>query len=185
MEMAEVVERKFAGDKLKLTVWHDAKKEDVEITLKGPGHLQMTANKYEQRPQYIIVGGLVFQPMDSQLMAAHSLNNLRSRYFYQYFSTDSLYKERPQPVLFTSVLPDSINTYTREFTGQIVDQINGVKIMRLKDVADALTKESEDGFIVVKLLGEGRPIVLDRKDVAAAQKRILDKYNVEESAYIE
>ena len=98
---------------------------------------------------------------------------------------DALYKERPQPVLFTSVLPDSINTYTREFTGQIVDQINGVKIMRLKDVADALTKESEDGFIVVKLLGEGRPIVLDRKEVAAAQKRILDKYNVEESAYIE
>jgi S1-C subfamily serine protease len=185
MEMAEVVERKFAGDKLKLTVWHDAKKEDVEITLKGPGHLQMTANKYEQRPQYIIVGGLVFQPMDSQLMAAHSLTNLRSRYFYQYFSTDALYKERPQPVLFTSVLPDSINTYTRDFTGQIVDQINGVKIMRLKDVADALTKESEDGFIVVKLLGEGRPIVLDRKEVAAAQKRILDKYNVEESAYIE
>jgi hypothetical protein len=88
-------------------------------------------------------------------------------------------------VVFTSVLPDSINTYCREFTGQIIDRINGVKILRLKDVADALTKETDDGFITVKLLGEGRPVVLDRKEAAAAQKRILDKYNVDDAAWIE
>ncbi|HEX2747490.1 MAG TPA: trypsin-like peptidase domain-containing protein [Verrucomicrobiales bacterium] len=185
MEMAEVVERKFAGDKLALSIWRDGKSQSLEITLKNTDHYQMSANKYEQRPQYVIFAGLVFQPMDSPLMAAHSTNNLRTRYYYQYFSTDALYKERPQPVLFTSVLPDSINTYSREFTGQIVDEINGVKIMRLKDVADALAKDSADGFITVKLLGEGRPIVLDKKDAAAAQKRILEKYNVEEAAYIE
>ncbi|HWB05146.1 MAG TPA: trypsin-like peptidase domain-containing protein [Verrucomicrobiales bacterium] len=185
MEMAEVVERKFAGDKLKLTVWRGNKSEDLEITLKNTGHYLMTANKYEQRPQYVIFAGMVFQPMDSPLMASHSFNNLRTRYFYQYFSTDALYKERPQPVLFTSVLPDSINTYSREFTGQIVDQINGVKILQLKDVADALTKDTGNGFVTVKLLGEGRPIVIDAKAAEAAQKRILDKYNVESAAYIE
>ncbi len=185
VEMAEVVERKFAGDKLKLTVWRDGKTEILDLTLKNTDHYQMSANKYEQRPQYLTYAGLVFQPMDSPLMAAHSPGNLRTRYYYQYFSTDALYKERPQPVLFTSVLPDSINTYTREFTGQIVDQINGVKILRLKDVKEALEKETPDGFITVKLLGEGRPIVFDRKAAAVAQTRILEKYNVEEASYIE
>jgi S1-C subfamily serine protease len=185
MEMAEVVERKFAGDKLKLRVWRGGKQEEVEITLKTTDHYLMTAHKYEQRPQYVMFAGLVFQPLDSPLMSAHSFNNLRTRYFYQYFSNDALYKERPQPVLFTSVLPDSINAYTREFTGQIVDQINGVKILRLKDVADALRKEPEGGFITVKLLGEGRPIVIDQKDAAAAQPRIMEKYSVAEAAYIE
>lgn len=185
MEMAEVVERKFAGDKLKLRVWCDAKLREEEITLKNTEHYLMTANKYEQRPQYVLFAGLVFQPMDAPLMSAHSMTNLRTRYYFQYFSTDSLYKERPQPVVFTSVLPDSINTYTREFTGQIVDEINGVKILRFKDVVEALKKDPEGGFVTVKLLGEGRPIVLDKNEAAAAQKRILEKYNVEEPAYLE
>ena len=186
MEMAEVVERKFAGDKLKLRLWCDAKPREEEITLKNTEHYLMTANKYEQRPQYVVFSGLVFQPMDSPLMGAHSnITNLRTRYYFQYFSNDALYKERPQPVIFTNVLPDSINTYTREFTGQIVDEINGMKIKQLKDVAEALKKEPAGGFITVKLLGEGRPIVLDAKDAAIAQKRIMEKYNVGDESYIE
>jgi hypothetical protein len=52
-------------------------------------------------------------------------------------------------------------------------------------VDEALKKEQATGFITVKLLGEGRPIVLDAKEAAAAQKRILEKYNVEEPSYIE
>ena len=83
------------------------------------------------------------------------------------------------------MLPDSINAYTRDYTGQLVDEINGVKIKRLKDVDEALKMEPANGFITVKLLGEGRPIVLDAKEAAAAQTRILEKYNVEEPAYIE
>ena len=185
MEMAEVVERKFAGDKLKLRVWRGGKQEEVEITLKNTDHYLMAAHKYEQRPQYVTFAGLVFQPMDSPLMAAHSPTNLRTRYYFQYFSNDALYKERPQPVIFTSVLPDSINAYAREFTGQIVDEINGVKILRLKDVDEALKKDPEGGFITVKLLGEGRPIVLDKTAAAAAQKRIMAKYGVDEPSYIE
>lgn len=185
MEMAEVVERKFAGDKLKLRIWCDGKMREEEITLKNTDHYLMSANKYEQRPQYLTFAGLVFQPMDSPLMAAINATNLRTRYYFQYFSQDALYKERPQPVVFTSVLPDSINTYVREFTGQIVDEINGVKIKRLKDVEEALKKEPESGFTTVKLLGEGRAIVLDSKEAAAAQKRIMEKYNVQEASYIE
>jgi hypothetical protein len=52
-------------------------------------------------------------------------------------------------------------------------------------VVEALKKDPEGGFVTVKLLGEGRPIVLDKNEAAAAQKRILEKYNVEEPAYLE
>lgn len=185
MEMAEAVERKFAGDKLKLRVWCDGKIREQEITLKNTGHYLMQANKYEQRPQYVLFAGLVFQPMDSPLMGAVNAGNLRTRYYFQYFSQDALYKDRPQPVVFTSVLPDSINAYTREYAGHLVDEINGVKIQRLKDVDEALKKEPAGGFITIKLMGEGRPIVLDAKEAVEGQKRILEKYNVEQPAYVE
>jgi len=185
MEMAEVVERKFAGDKLKLRVWCEGKVRENEITLKSVDHYLMQANKYEQRPQYVLFAGLVFQPMDAPLMAAVNATNLRTRYYFQYFSQDALHEDRPQPVVFTSVLPDSINAYTREYAGQLVDEINGIKIQRLRDVDEALKKEPAGGFITIKLIGEGRPLVLDAKEAAGAQKRILEKYNVEQAAYIE
>jgi S1-C subfamily serine protease len=185
VEMAEVVERRFSGDKLKLRFWRDKQQQEAEIDLRNVAHYLMSANKYEQRPNYVVFAGLVFQPMDSGMMGAHNITNLRTRYYYQYFATDELYKDKPQPVVLTSILPDSINTYIRDYTGTIVEEINGVKITKLRDVADALMKQPEGGFITVCLMGEGRPIVLDEKEAAAAQKRILEKYDVQQPAFIE
>jgi len=184
-ELAEVVERKFAGDKLALKIIRDRKPESVEITLKGASHYLMQANRYEQQPQYVMFAGLVFQPMDKPLMTVAAPGSLRTRYWFQYFTNDELYREKPQPVVLTNVLPDEINTWLREFSGQIVEEINGVKITRLKDVSDALQKEDGSSFHLIKLAGEGRPLVIDRKQAADAQPRLLQKYGLGASAYIE
>jgi S1-C subfamily serine protease len=185
MELAEAVERKFAGDRLSLKILRDRKEETVEITLKGASHYLMQANRYEQQPQYVMFAGLVFQPLEKPLMAAATATSLRTRYWFQYFTTDELYREKPQPVILTNVLPDEINTWLREYSGQIVEEINGVKISRLKDVADAFQKENGSEFHLIRLSGEGRPLVLSRKEAAAAQPRLLEKYGVGASAYIE
>ncbi len=184
VEMAEVVERMFAGDKLKLKLWRAAKELDVEISLKSSPHYLMQANQYEQQPQYIVFAGLVFQPLNSPLMEAIT-PNVRTRYFYTYFTTDELYLERPQPVVLTNVLPDEINSYFREFGGSMVDEINGVKITTLKDVPPALAKELPGDHVVIKLLGEGRPVVIEKNKIESAQKRILQKYNIPSPAHVE
>jgi hypothetical protein len=145
----------------------------------------MQANRYEQQPQYVMYAGLVFQPLEKPLMASVVPGSLRTRYFFQYFTTDELYREKPQPVVLTNVLPDEINTWLREFSGQIVEEINGLKISRLKDVADGFQKETGSDFHIIRLSGEGRPLVLNRKEAAAAQPRLLEKYGVGASAYIE
>jgi hypothetical protein len=182
--MAEVVERKFVGDKLKLKVWRGSKEQEFEITLKPfPAYL-MQANRYEQQPEYLMHAGLVFQPLDHELMGAFSLTNLRTRYFYDYYAQDELYKELPEIVVLTSVLPDAINTWFRDYTGQVVEEINGVKIKSLKDAADALAKEPDGTHLTIRLAGEGRPIVLEKKLIAAAQERIQRKYGLAQDRYI-
>ncbi len=51
----------------------------------------------------------------------------------------------------------------------IVDEVNGVKIKTLKDLADALKKKEGDGkFVVIKLLEKNRPLVLKRELADAA-----------------
>lgn len=183
-EMAEVVERKFVGDKLKLKVWRDGKEQEFEATLKAFPAYQMQANKYEQQPEYLMFAGLVFQPLDNELMNTFGLNNLRTRYYFDYYAQDELYKEMPEVVVLTSILPDAINTWIREYTGQVVEEINGVKIKSLQDAATALSKDPEGTHVVIRLAGEGRVIALEKKLIGSAQERIRRKYGVAQDHYI-
>lgn len=183
-EMAEVVERKFVGDKLTLKVWRDGKEQEFEATLKAfPAYL-MHANQYEKQPEYLLFAGMVFQPLDNELMGAFSLTNLRTRYFFDYYAQDELYKDTPEVVVLTSILPDAINTWIRDYTGQVVEEINGVKIKSMQDAAAALAKEPEGSHLIIRLAGEGRPIAIEKKLIPAAQERIRRKYAVAQDRYI-
>jgi hypothetical protein len=75
-----------------------------------------------------------------------------------------------------NILPDPINTYLAPYRGEIVDEINGKKIRTLEDLANTFA-EPADRF-VVKLIGDGPPLVLDPKQVEAARERIRTRYNV-------
>ena len=122
-------------------------------------------------------------------MAAHGIQDLQTRYHYTYFSQDEIYRERPQIIVLTEVLPDSTNTHLRAYVDKVVDSINGKKIRLLQDVHDALhgdhAEEGYEEFHVVRLVGEGRPLVLKRKESAIAHERIMAKYNVGFDHFIE
>jgi S1-C subfamily serine protease len=184
VNMNEIVERKFAGDKIKLKIWRDKQTSEIETTLKPLSSYLMQANVYEKRPEYLIYAGLVFQPMDSNLMSSFRFGDDDIRYVYQYYGPEELYKALPQPVILTQILPDAINTHVEDMDGKLVDEINGKKITCMKDVLAAF-KETPPDFVKVKLRGEGRPIVMDKNQVSAAHMRVLKKYGVGESHYIE
>ena len=57
-----------------------------------------------------------------------------------------------------------------------MDEINGQKIGTLQDLARAF-EQPADRF-VVKMVGDGPPLVLDPKQVEAARERIKTRYNV-------
>lgn len=184
-EMAEVVERKFVGDKIKMKVWRDSSEQEFEVTLKAFPPNLMQANQYERQPEYVMYAGLVFQPLDKELMSSFQLSNLRTRYYFQFYAQDELYKELPEVVVLTSILPDSINTWIRDYTGQVVEEVNGVKVKSLTDVRDALARGPEGTHVVIRLAGEGRPIVLEKSLISAAHERVKQKYRVSEDSFIE
>lgn len=185
MDMNEVVERKFAGDKLKLAYLRDGKKTETEVVLKRFDPYVKLGEQYNQRPRYLVYAGLVFQPMDKNLMDAHQISDRAANYIFDNFLTEKLYVERPEPVLLTSILADEVNTYITPYAQSVVDEINGVKIKALKDVKAALAKEGEKpGFVIIKLLEKGRPLVLKRDFADAAHPRIMQTYNIPEDAYL-
>jgi hypothetical protein len=136
----------------------------------------MQAHAYDKRPRYVVVGGLVFQPLDRDLLDTRKDLRTRLRYFFDNFVSDHLYRQHPEVIVLSEVLRDPANTYARPFTDNIVSKINGKDIRTLQDVAAAFAEDHE--FHVVELLGEGRPVVLERAALPEAEERIKQRYGV-------
>src|SRR5947207_773584 len=176
-DFQEVVERKFKGDSVKLDIWRDKQPTTVKIEfLKTAWPYLVQGHSYDVRPRYLLYGGLLFQPLNLDLLEAYRPTDLRLRHFFEYFILEQLYLQHPDVIVLTNILPDPINTYLAPYRGGIVDEINGKKIRTLDELASAFAETPE--HFVIRMMGDGPPLVLDRNKVEAARERIKTRYNV-------
>src|SRR5439155_308817 len=84
VEFQEVVERKFNGDSVRLDVWRDKQPITVTIKLYTPWPYGIQAHRYDVRPRYVLYGGLLFQPLNLDLLEAYRPTDLRLRHFFEY-----------------------------------------------------------------------------------------------------
>jgi hypothetical protein len=176
VEMPEVVERKFKGDSVKLDILRDKKPLTVSVELGPIWPFAFQGHAYDVQPRYIVYGGLLFQPLSLDLIQAYQPQDLRLRHYFDFFVLEQIYLDHPEVIVLTNILPDPINTYLQPYRAGIVDEVNGTKIRTLDDLAKAFAETPER--FVVRLIGDGPPLVLDRKEVEAARQRIKTRYNV-------
>lgn len=176
VQMSEVVERKFKGDEVKLRIKRKDQEMDAVVKLDQAWPFLLQSNEYDVKPRYVLFGGLLFQPLSREFIEAHQIDDLRLRFFFDFFISDEIYREHPEVIVLSAVLPDPINTYVGEYKNGVVDEINGRKMKTLKDVAEAVAAPADD--YVIKLVGVGRPIVLERAAVDGARERIMRRYRV-------
>lgn len=186
VDMNEIVERKYAGDVVSVDYQREGKKQSGKITLKRFLPYVKLGSQYDERPKYLVYAGLVFQPMDRNLMDAHQIRDPLVNYVFDNYMTEKIYAERPEVVVLTNVLPDEVNTYLTSYQHTIVDEINGVKIKSMEDVKTALAKKnpSNEAFVEIRLLEKGRPLVLRRDLAEAAHPKIMQTYNITEDSYL-
>ncbi len=182
VKMEEVVERKFHGDTVDLGIIRNGEEKKVTLTLTGADHLKIYAWKYDKKPNYLIFGGLVFQTLNRNLLTAHKMRTPEILHYYKDFINKDLFLERPEIVVLTRVLMDSINSGLKEMRFKIIDTVNGHKIRTLADMAEALKKKTE--FHVIELVNGGRPIVIKQAGLKAAENRIKKKYQIGSMSYL-
>jgi S1-C subfamily serine protease len=176
VEMPEVVERKFKGDSVKLDILRDKKPMTVSVVLGTVWPYLEQGHSYDVRPRYVLYAGLLFQPMSLDMMEAYQPTDLRLRHYFDFFVTDQIYLQHPEVIVLTAILADPINTYLSPYRGSIVDEVNGHKIKTLRDFSEALAQPNEQ--VVLSMIGDGPPLVLNRSEVEAARERIKSRYNV-------
>jgi hypothetical protein len=175
-QFEEVVERKFKGDSVKLDILRDKQPMTVTIKLFKPWPYSIQGHAYDVRPRYVLYGGLLFQPLNLDMLEAYRTSDLRLRHFFEYFILDQIYLDHPDVIVLANILPDPINSYLGSYRGEIVDEVNGKKIRTLDELAEAFAQAPER--LVIRMIGEGPPLVLDRSKVEAARERIKTRYNV-------
>ena len=175
-QFEEVVERKFKGDSVKLDVSRNKQPMTVTIKLYKPWPYSVQGHSYDVRPRYVLYGGLLFQPLNLDMLEAYRIADLRVRHFFEYFVIDQLYLQHPDVIVLANILPDPINTYLSPYRGGIVDEVNGKKIRTLDELAEAFAESPEQ--LVIRMIGDGPPLVLNRSQVEAARERIKTRYNV-------
>jgi S1-C subfamily serine protease len=176
VEMPEVVERKYKGDKVKFDIWRDKHPMSVSVVLSTVPPYFMQGHSYDVRPRYVLYGGLLFQPLSLDLLETYRTADLRIRHFFDYYVLDQIYLQHPDVIILTNILPDPINTYLAPYRGGIVDEVNGKKMRTLDDLAKAFAEPADR--LVITMIGEGPPLVLDPKQIEAARDRIKTRYNV-------
>ncbi len=176
----EVVERKFAGDTIELRIIRDGTWIDMEVELKPLDWARrMHAVQYGENPRYIVFGGLVFQPLNTNLFASEKFTDVTVRRLYSDYVGKGLFEMHRDVVILTRVLGDAINSHLDEFQGRAVERINGEDVIDLAHAKSLLDQAPEDGFHVIELFGASRPAILPVDGIAAANARIARNYGIQ------
>ncbi|MGB6223081.1 trypsin-like peptidase domain-containing protein [Haloferula sp.] len=185
VNLNEIVERKFAGDKVQLRFLSDGTWHDEDIELKTLPQNRMYAIQYEKAPRYIVFAGLVFQPLDTNLFATKNFTDINVRRLYQDYLPKGIFTEREDIVVLTRIESDPINSQMSGFTGKAVDTINGVKVKNLKHAHELLYPETPPEFHVIELFGGSRPLIVPSENVDEANERIQRIYSIDELSNLE
>ena len=160
VQMAEIVERKFKGDDVKLHILRDKEGDGCDGASQRCVALQhMQANSYDvaaapctcslRRP-------CSSSPSCHDFIEANGIDDLRVRFMYENFISDENYRDHPEVIVLSGILPDPMNTYLGKFKNSIVDEVNGTKIKTASDDLAAAFAKPADRY-VIKILGTGLP----------------------------
>lgn len=176
---------KQAGDDVKMRIWRGGK--PMEVTYRLPKYDYSISlvpfGTQDQEPEYMIVGGLVFQPLtDSYLQSWGADWRRRAPFRLYHYRGEPPTKERPALVLLSQVLPDPYNIGYQEQKYLVVDKVNGQRISRLPELRQALEKPL-NGYHVIEFVQSDslRRMVLraDGNDLEATT-RILKRYHIQQ-----
>ncbi len=180
VNLNEIVERKFAGDKVAVSFLRKGAKSDVDVILKPLRWSRMYSVQYEKTPRYQLFAGLVFQPLDTNLFASAKFDDINLRRLYTDYVPKGLFEKHRDVVVLTRVESDPITSQLGDFTGFAVNKINGVEVRDLAHAHELLYPKEAPEFFVIELFGAQRPVVIPSANVAAANDRMMKNYGIDQ-----
>jgi hypothetical protein len=173
------------GDTLPVKVLRDGERLSLQITLRamGPEQDRVPPYVFGRGPDYVVVGGLVFQELTRPYLGAWGdwARRAPPRLLVAIDrEPQEAGAEGQRIVLLSSVLPDAANLGYQELRDLIVDRVNGRPVSRLDDLRQAFASPQGAFHVVDLAAGQAAArVVLDAEEARAAAARITRAYGVE------
>jgi hypothetical protein len=179
---------KWAGDKVTLKLWRGDRELSVVYVLPKieDASRLVPESPYDRDPEYLVLGGFVFQPLTKDFLRSWGQDwERRAPFRLAYFRNEEPSAERPAVVVLSQVLPDPYNLGYQDVRNLVLEKINGRRIGSLRDVQPALDL-SGNGFHTLEFLkGETlQRVVLDARQLDAATRSVLQRYGIEKAAVL-
>jgi hypothetical protein len=163
-------------------VWRDGGERELTATARRIARYDRLRNRYDQPPRYVVYAGLVFMPLQAELLKMFGRNWAQTA--NRDLVWDQLFREAERPgdadretIVLTRILRHPVNSQMG-FRGPVgVDRINGRPIRSLDDVVRAFS-ESRDRFHLIVFEGDAGVEALDREQAEAAHEEILRQYGI-------
>jgi hypothetical protein len=173
------------GETMNTRILRDGVRRAVATPLR---RIQAEADKippyvYGHGPNYVVVGGLVFQELTVPYLTTFGDWQRRGppRLLIAYDREAAMPSpESPRFVILSSVLPDAANLGYEGVRNLIVERVNGRRIGSMDDLREAFARPEGD-FHVVEFLPGLPPerLVLDVEETEASAQRIRAAYGVD------
>ncbi len=179
-----IVEGKQIGETVTLSVRRKGELKEIPVKLRSWGARMSPSIAYDERPEYLVLGGYVFVPLTTNYLMATRASDDLVYYYQQYYKTVAEEgKSREQLVILSQVLPDASTRY-RTYQNAIVASVDGKVPNDFREFV-ALVEGDKD---LVKVEFEGiniPPLVLERGKIAEAHARICRNLNIAEDRHVE
>ena len=130
--------------------------------------------------------GLVFQPIQRNVLAAADISMLDVALDIRNYQEDGGCVDHEDMVIITKVLDDEVNArLSGSISNSIVEKINGVKVKGLTHAYELLYPENMPEYVVIELKNGERPLVFEGKAMETANKRISKTYNIPKNARLD
>jgi len=180
---------KWAGDEVKLKIWREG--QPLDLTYRLPkyeySHSVVPRGVYDQPPEYLILGGLVFQPLTyPYLQRWGSEWERRAPFRLTYYTPEEATKEKPSILILSQVLPDPYNIGYQDQRYQVLEKVNGKRVNNLTDLREALKTPTDKYHVLDFLPGESAQRIVLGADGAdrAATQRVLERFGIGEEFFI-
>ncbi len=172
----------WSGDKVPMTVWRDGVEIELEFELARADYSEeyVPSAKFDMPPEYLMAGGLVFQPLtEPYLRSWGSEWQRRAPVRLVRLKERRPTEEDPGCVLLSLVLPDSYNLGYQDYRYLVLDKVNGVKITALPELKEALDHPKGAFHVIEFLPGETvQKMVLDAVQLKSATQRVMFDYRL-------
>ncbi len=173
-----LLDRRQAGEPVDLEILRDGEQHHISVPMQVYPPFAVYRRVFDELPRYYVYAGLVFVPLNSEVIAALG-EDLPEHILYElYFRPiEEPHAVRREPVILLRRLDHAVNGDMSWYRNLVVDRVNGRSIDGLEELIEAIESNAESSHIF-EFAYYGQLGVLDREAAEVANEEILEIYGV-------